>query len=126
MLTANRSFSKWNTYGVQLSDDMKDKINEFIGSDAHGNFKPFRISKNRAPINALQHFPNAVIPRMRDRVNQPNIPQQQPIGNLNQGNQGNQMGNQPMIQPIGQQNPQSGMNVNLNNAINFDDADEEI
>lgn len=50
---ANENMSKWENYGVTLTTDMVEKVQNFVSSGAAGNQKPFRTSKNHVPNRNL-------------------------------------------------------------------------
>lgn len=67
---SNSNFSRWSTYGVQMSSDMANKVNEFISTGNIGNKKPFRVSMNRNPIPEIRRIQNQNHPQVHPNQHQ--------------------------------------------------------
>lgn len=100
---ANASTNKWETYTLQINEEMKAKIESFTGSGNTHNKKPFRLSK-RGVVN--QDIMNLQVPQVGGGQNVgagiPNVRVGQAgqggaAQNLGVGNPGNQVGVQNIV-----------------------------
>lgn len=69
---ANKATMKWDYYGVQISPEVMQNINDYIACNNSPNKKPFHLSKKGVPNQAIQRIQNVQ-------------GQQQPHQNIRQG-----------------------------------------
>lgn len=55
-IIANQNTTKWNCYGIQLANEMKSKVDSFLGSGAPTREKPFRLTKNGEKIEEIKRI----------------------------------------------------------------------
>lgn len=99
-----RANDKWDTYGIQISNDVAQKINNYISSDGSKGKKPFHLSKRGQPNQSIIRLNPQNNANNQNQIVNANIQNQQNQvlnnNNMNQMQQNQQLNNNPFNQMV--------------------------